>query len=391
MTDAERYHRKAKTGVVERVAHLDADAIRSAVKQELALLRRLTESAGPVPGMGLEKAPDRLDRSWSERNFKTVFETSRDAIMLLTDNGFFDCNPSTLALFGIDTIDEFIRMHPSDLSPPIQPCGRPSFEVSNEHIGRAMQCGSARFEWMHRRSNGEDFEADVLLSCLEDSGRKIVQATVRDISEMKRMRRELEASNDELACALAELETKNQTLERLAMTDQLTGLFNRRKLDEVMRSHQQSALQGGQQMAIIIADLDHFKRINDTYGHQRGDAILREIADIMEREARRCGLIGRWGGEEFMVICSGASAAEAALVADRMRLQIRRNTFADGSSFTCSFGVADLDGAGGVDALIRRADDALYEAKAAGRDRVFVSRRSDEFPFDALCVQHQSS
>jgi PAS domain S-box-containing protein len=121
----------------------------------------------------------------SEGKFKAIFQNSNDAIMLLNKNGFFDCNPQTLELFKINTKEEFIKFHPAELSPPFQPDGKNSFEASQEYINIANQEGHKRFDWTHRRTDGEDFYAEVLLSAFDLGGERVLQATARDITERK--------------------------------------------------------------------------------------------------------------------------------------------------------------------------------------------------------------
>ncbi len=124
----------------------------------------------------------------SETRFRTLYDSTRDAVMLLDERGFFDCNASTLEIFGCTTREEFCAKHPADLSPPVQPDGTDSQTLANRHIAKAMQDGGLRFEWMHRRADNEqDFPAEVLLSSMVMDGKPVLQATVRDISERKRM------------------------------------------------------------------------------------------------------------------------------------------------------------------------------------------------------------
>jgi len=130
--------------------------------------------------------------------FKSIYENTYDTIMLLTDSGFFDCNRRTLEMFGFSSKEEFTSVHPSDISPPNQPDGQDSLTAANERIQTAVQQGYCFFEWMHRRKNGEDFPADVILSSYQLGGKKIVQATVRDISERKRIESELHNRTEEL-------------------------------------------------------------------------------------------------------------------------------------------------------------------------------------------------
>jgi hypothetical protein len=121
----------------------------------------------------------------SEEKFKAIYQYSNDAIMLLDRNGFFDCNPQTLKLFKINSKEEFKKLSPIDLSPPVQSDGTNSNEASEENIRIAYRDGFNRFNWIHRRANGEDFIADVLLSAFDYCGERALQVTVRDITERK--------------------------------------------------------------------------------------------------------------------------------------------------------------------------------------------------------------
>jgi diguanylate cyclase (GGDEF)-like protein/PAS domain S-box-containing protein len=130
--------------------------------------------------------------------FHSLFEMSSEAIMLLDETGFFDCNEATLRLFGCITRDEFISKHPDDFSPITQPGGENSVTLENEHIATAVKFGSNQFEWVHRRMDGTEFSGDVLLTTLKLDGKTVLQARVRDISERKRM----EASLRQLSLAV---------------------------------------------------------------------------------------------------------------------------------------------------------------------------------------------
>ncbi|MDO9550691.1 MAG: PAS domain S-box protein [Methanoregula sp.] len=140
----------------------------------------------------------------NEARFREIYDGSNDAIMLLTDNGFFDCNLMALKLFGITTKEAFVKFHPAELSPPTQPDGRPSLESAGEHIQTAFRTGIDRFEWIHRSSKGEDFPAEVLLSAFEWGGKRVLQATVRDISERKQSEKALKESNDQFLAFIKE-------------------------------------------------------------------------------------------------------------------------------------------------------------------------------------------
>jgi len=375
------YSADFKTTLVQQAIRTGASAEALAAAHEVPpdLVRQwLQQAMDAVPAVFCESAALATGSvatvaALPEQTFRIAFETSPDAIMLLTGAGFFDCNPATLAIYGFDSMEEFVGIHPSKLSPPVQPDGRNSLDAANERIAQAMQTGSAHFEWMHRRRNGEDFEADVLLYRFEANGRTILQATVRDISRVKRLQNALATSHAELALAHAAVERQNRELALLCITDQLTGLFNRRKLDEVIQTECHLAERNQRPVAMILADLDHFKRINDTFGHQTGDDVLQQVAALMQRTVRDTDVLGRWGGEEFMVICRGSDAHDAGILADRLRLAVQLHSFDPAGRNTCSFGIARFDSALGIDSMIRQADSALYQAKAAGRNRVIIS------------------
>jgi PAS domain S-box-containing protein len=139
-------------------------------------------------------------RTVSERGerFRAVFEGSRDAIFLLTEEGFFDCNHRVLEMFGIASRDEITRTHPADLSPPTQPDGSPSLDAAMMHIRYALSEGADSFEWVHMRRNGDLFPADVLLSAFEYNGHRVLQATVRDITPQKMAEAALREKTEEL-------------------------------------------------------------------------------------------------------------------------------------------------------------------------------------------------
>ncbi len=121
----------------------------------------------------------------SENKFRILYESSSDAVMLLDDTGFFDCNEATLRIFGFPDKESFIKLHPNDVSPPYQPDGVDSMKAANNKIAQAFRNGSNKFEWTHMRKNGEVFFAEVLLTAVQLKDKKVIQATVRDITERK--------------------------------------------------------------------------------------------------------------------------------------------------------------------------------------------------------------
>lgn len=175
--------------------------------------------------------------------------------------------------------------------------------------------------------------------------------------------------NDQLRASVT------QTIE-MAVTDGLTGLHNRRYLDSHLDTLVKRAQSRGRPLSVMITDLDRFKAVNDTYGHDGGDDVLRDFADRLRKNVRGIDLACRFGGEEFVVVMPDTDGETAALIAERVREGIEEAAFAIGAdqvpvTLTVSIGLAALGGAGdSADKLMKRADMALYEAKDGGRNRV---------------------
>ncbi|HEY2344544.1 MAG TPA: sensor domain-containing diguanylate cyclase [Xanthomonadaceae bacterium] len=179
---------------------------------------------------------------------------------------------------------------------------------------------------------------------------------------------ELRAHQQALAAALV-------TTERLATIDELTGLYNRRVLLERLDVEVERARRFGSPLSVVMMDIDHFKSINDGYGHAMGDAVLRNVGGIVRDELRQVDIAGRYGGEEFCIVLPGTPQAGGLTLADALRQEIERFAHVHGErtlTTTASFGLASLASGLNEDAtaLLKAADDALYRAKRSGRNRV---------------------
>jgi diguanylate cyclase (GGDEF)-like protein len=202
-----------------------------------------------------------------------------------------------------------------------------------------------------------------------------VSATRGPLSEHKR-RLALTVA-EHIALALANLKLR-ESLRRQSIRDPLTGLFNRRYMEESLERETRRAVRGHHPVGIIMLDLDHFKQFNDANGHEAGDTLLREVGAILQRSIRAEDIACRYGGEEFILILPEASLPDAAQRADHIRNAVRavqpihrRQPLAQ---VTASLGVAIYPDHGATgEAVLRAADAALYQAKARGRDRVVVS------------------
>lgn len=206
-----------------------------------------------------------------------------------------------------------------------------------------------------------------------------LQAALRTYSLDRALRehvQKLQRMNETLEEIVAErtgkLVRKNEELERLSVTDRLTGLFNRLYLDRVMDREHAAAVRHSSQFSVILIDVDHFKRVNDTYGHQAGDEVLVTIAGILSDRTRDCDVAGRWGGEEFLIICPNTGLDGAMTAAEALRLGIERTQFPHVGMRTASFGVVEHVAGETVVEMLDRADKALYAAKSNGRNRVIA-------------------
>lgn len=198
---------------------------------------------------------------------------------------------------------------------------------------------------------------------------------------MMRHQIELRMKNAGLLAQALTLKQENVELEAVASTDTLTGLllrraFLRRFVAEIERSRRQ-----GKPLSVAILDLDHFKHVNDTYGHPVGDLVLKTFAAVLLQNLRSIDVAGRWGGEEFVVLLPETSSAGALVVIDRVRVAIGMQSFpapADLLEVTLSAGITEFDGkSDNPEDIVGQADKALYEAKASGRNRICVAGNSD--------------
>ncbi len=185
----------------------------------------------------------------------------------------------------------------------------------------------------------------------------------------------IKALQQDLAQRERQLADMNDRLRQMSQTDALTTLDNRRYIEERLLEMFGHATRFNEPLACMMCDLDKFKSVNDTYGHQAGDAVLRQLADILRGEAREIDRIGRYGGEEFIFLLPGTSAQAAMIFAERVRAAVEAKEFnfpggAVRRSMSCGVAAWPHPGIASGDMLVKAADDALYVAKETGRNRV---------------------
>jgi diguanylate cyclase (GGDEF)-like protein len=164
-----------------------------------------------------------------------------------------------------------------------------------------------------------------------------------------------------------------QELEKLANTDSLTGLYNRRRMQEILEIQKSLSSRSGSNFTLIFVDIDHFKKFNDTYGHCCGDFILCEVAAFMRKHLRQEDALARWGGEEFLIMLPNTDIKGARTMAEKIRKAITEERFhlaGQDFSVTMTFGLTQHEDNASIDDSLKRADDALYKGKEAGRNLV---------------------
>jgi diguanylate cyclase (GGDEF)-like protein len=167
-----------------------------------------------------------------------------------------------------------------------------------------------------------------------------------------------------------ELEELARDLDFKATTDPLTGLSNRLKFDQALSAEIRRARRFDVALSLVIYDVDHFKHINDAYGHLAGDQVLIKLSGFVAKRMRETDLLARWGGEEFVILLPLSDVSMAEQFAEILRGAIATLPFDHGKSVTCSFGVAQLAAGESAERLVARADEALYRGKRNGRNRV---------------------
>jgi diguanylate cyclase (GGDEF)-like protein len=208
----------------------------------------------------------------------------------------------------------------------------------------------------------------------------ILTKAVKDVGKGDFSKRvEIECSDEigELAncfnSSLDELEKMTSSAEhfsKLSITDNLTQLYNRVKLHQDLDSEIKRMNRTHSHLSLIMFDIDHFKKINDTHGHDVGDITLQDLANIVKSSIRETDILARWGGEEFMILLADTSLNSAKDVASKIRANINAYRFETIGSLTCSFGVSEYKYIDTKETLLKRVDQALYSAKENGRDRV---------------------
>lgn len=238
--------------------------------------------------------------------------------------------------------------------------------VELTHSAEALRQG----DMSARASVGGEDEISALATAFNHMADRITDLVANLEAKVGARTAELTAARDELQAAVSALDEKNRALEVLSRTDRLTGIANRRRLEEALQAEVLRARRYAKPFSVILADVDRFKAVNDIFGHQMGDAVLTESAAMLSKGARETDVVGRWGGEEFLLLCPETSLGVGAALAERLRQNFAEHIFPEVGQITLSFGVTCFQTDDTAQNLMQRADDALYRAKESGRNRV---------------------
>lgn len=288
----------------------------------------------------------------SEERYRLLAENAWETIWTASVDGTVTyVSPAVERMRGL-TVSEAMRQTVDEIYPPAAAGAVRNYFRS---LLRAIRDGTElpvfRSEQESYRRDGSIMVGEMqVIPHLDADGRVVeILGVTRDVSERKQLESEL---------------------RRLAVTDPVTGVWNRRHGEELLDADLDQAKTQGQSLSLLMLDVDRFKTINDTHGHQTGDGVLVEIARRLVEMCRGTDMVARWGGEEFVILLRDCALNEALGIAEKIRAEIANAPFADAGSASVSIGVAQLRPTDDLNSWVARADEALYKAKGSGRNAV---------------------
>jgi diguanylate cyclase (GGDEF)-like protein/PAS domain S-box-containing protein len=295
-----------------------------------------------------------------EQQFKLITDVVGEGIFLVDSKGqIIFSNPEANRLLGYD-FDEMKGLFIQEVVHKQQLDGT-SYKLDDNPLYIAITLGDAYSE-EGAFTCKSGFLMAVMITCRPVFKDDVMDGAViafRDITEQKKY--------------LQSLETINKLLETQATTDALTGIYNRIKFNTSLTMEMARSERYQSPLSLILFDIDHFKNVNDTYGHSAGDNVLKRLAKRIQASIRETDIFARWGGEEFVILAPGLFIMEAVQLAEKLRRNIEELYFIKPQKITLSFGVAAFKKGDSSTVLINRADEALYRAKENGRNQVHHS------------------
>ena len=314
--------------------------------------------------VGVESALTR-----SERRLSVLFDTMPDPAFVFTeDQQLVHANHAFYHTFGVHEAD----LHCGSLSIGGISCHSNNYGRLAILIKQALLGEPIEFEWIHRRvDTGSAFEGQVTLQLYQEAFGThplLLLAIVRDLSATKRLEQDRQRIQDELV-------QTNKRLESMAFVDVLTELHNRRYFEKVLQDRCAETLRYGNPIGCVLVDIDHFRRINEEFGHDVGDVVLKCVAELLDHEARDVDIVTRFSGEKFALLLPQTGLPEAEIMANRVCRNLAAAGFPmipDRRQLTVSLGVSCADSSQNADAktLLHAATQALDLSKKNGRNRV---------------------
>ncbi len=305
----------------------------------------------------------------SEVRFRLLAENASDVVSLHDLDGRTTyVSPSCERVFGFAP-EEMARMRPFAI---VHPEDRARAMAHHEALLRGEPVTALTCRTLHKSGRHVWVETS-WRPILNRTGRIVrLQAASRDVTERREYERQLEEAHAKLRAQQERLIDANARLEALAALDALTGLKNRRSFEERLQEEVARARRSKESFALLLLDIDHFKNFNDSFGHPRGDDVLKSVARLLSRGVRDADLIARYGGEEFAIILPDTDRDAAKLMGERLRVAIEENAW-DVRPITVSVGAAAWTDGASSDTLVDQADRALYRSKQGGRNIVTLA------------------
>jgi diguanylate cyclase (GGDEF)-like protein/PAS domain S-box-containing protein len=295
----------------------------------------------------------------SQQRYAALIDSAHDGIVTIDQNQAIKMmNDSARKIFGIADDETILGVHLSRFIPEISTEKHMQYVDSMRISNVETRSMDGRSSILGVRTDGSEIEIEVTISKIKVGDEIEMMAVIRDISEHIKL---------------------IEQLKQAATHDSLTGIFNRRHGAAILHNEIHRSQRFAQALTVAMLDIDHFKSINDTYGHACGDLVLNSLVATISKTLRVSDTICRWGGEEFLVVLPGATTSDALGWAERAREAVASlSTLGDGDQaikITASFGVASMSSKDiALEDLLKRADDALYRAKGNGRNQVMVDQ-----------------
>lgn len=289
--------------------------------------------------------------SKNHEQIRAILDTAKNIIIVSDGKTLLNANQAMLTFLGYSDIDAFKHEHN---------CICECFIRHDDyfHLGKIAEA----HHWLTEIQKLPKTEQLVLMQGARKYKPSVLSVRVNQLPESHTF---VVSFSD-----ITDIKRESQLHEFNASHDSLTGLYNRLYIGRFLDHETLKNRQLNTDLSVILLDIDHFKHVNDTYGHAVGDDVLKGISRVLESQVRSSDKVARWGGEEFLIVLAGTAIDEATVLAEKLRVQIENHDFLEVPEITCSFGVAFIQPGDSIEQLVKRADDALYLAKEQGRNRV---------------------